>query len=63
MENNLYQNKIQDQRITVTEKHIATINAEMGNVKVNVATIMVTQKLIAGVLFLILSGLIGLWIK
>ena len=39
MSNNKYQNKIQDQRLDNMEKHLSTINDEMGLVKIDMATI------------------------
>ena len=39
MKNNQYQNKIQDERINVIEKHIEIINHELGDIKISVAQI------------------------
>ena len=61
--NNSYQNKLQDERLSQIEKSVRVINEEMGDVKIDVASIKVTQKVISGILFLILSGLIGLFLK
>ena len=63
MPENNYRNQEQDRRLLATEKHIETINKEMGEIKVDIAGIASTQKIILGFIMMIFAGLVGLFLK
>ena len=62
-EQNNYRNSEQDRRLGNVEKHIETINSEMSDVKISVASIKATQKIILAFIMMIFAGLVGLFIK
>lgn len=63
MPENNFRNQEQDRRLIAVEKHIETINRELGDVRVSVVGIAVTQKIILGFIMMIFAGLVGLFLK
>lgn len=60
---NNYRNSRQDEDIKDIRKHLTVLNDEVGGVKVDVGGIKATQKIILAFIMLILTSIVGLFLK
>lgn len=62
-----YVNKEQDRRLALLEEKFVEVgqhyNEEIGKIKIDIATIKANQKINLGVMFIILTAIVGLFLK